>query len=129
MSITTNVLIKCRQCRSILTKRASHTLLNAHNERYSNETDAASHCPTVYGRTEVYLGEEELESWIQEAVEKSEWTKGKLKCLKCQSNIGSFDFVTGQKCECRQFNQPSVHLIKSKIDIDATAESSAKSTK
>lgn len=113
-----NIVIKCRQCRTILTKTSESTLLNAHNEICSADFDAKSNCPSVYSRSEIYLHEDGLEKWIQEEVEKSEWTKAKLKCTKCQSNIGSFDFHSGQKCECRQFNQPSVHFIRSKVDVD-----------
>lgn len=114
-----NVHIKCRQCRTIITKIASSHLSDAHTQPYSiDPNDLKSNCPTVIGRTEVYLIEESLNQWIQDEIEKSNWTRGKLKCNKCSSNVGSFDFITGQKCDCRQFNQPSVHFIKSKIDLD-----------
>lgn len=112
-----SVTIKCRKCRTILSKGSSEHLLNAHNEPYSNESDVTSYCPSVYGRSEIFLTEDGLQPWIKDEIEKSEWTKGKLKCVKCQSNIGSFDFVTCQKCECNRFNQPSVHFIKSKVDV------------
>lgn len=121
------LLIKCKKCRTALAKREATELFNAHNEQYSNAVDAYAACPTIYGRTEVFLGEDGLEPWIQEAIETSEWTKGKLKCLKCQSNVGSFDFVACQKCECRKFNQPAVHFIQSKIDINTVGESQTQS--
>jgi len=110
--------IKCRKCRSTLTNVPSNVLLSAHNEQYSNDPDIKSNCPSVVGRTEIYINEEHLDQWIESEIENSEWTKGKLKCSKCSSNVGSFDFVTGQKCECRLFNQPSVHFIRSKVDLE-----------
>lgn len=110
--------IKCRKCRTTITQVSSAKLLNAHSEQFSNDLDANNECSTVVGRTEVYLMEEAIEQWIQNEIEQSEWTKGKLKCTKCSSNVGSFDFVTGQKCDCRQFNQPPVHFIRSKVDVE-----------
>lgn len=113
-----NIVIKCRKCRTILSKSPESALLNAHNVQYSADSDVKSNCSSVYSRTEIYLNEDNLEAWIQDEVEKSEWTKAKLKCVKCQSNIGSFDFVSVQKCDCQRFNQPSVHFIRSKVDVD-----------
>lgn len=100
-------------------KVASSNLLDAHADTFTiNLDEIQSGCPTVQGRTEIFLNEDALEPWIQEEIENSEWTKGKLKCIKCAANVGSFDFVTGQKCDCRQFNQPSVHFIRSKLDLE-----------
>lgn len=109
--------LKCRKCRTVLTKVSSEQLLNAHCDPFSHEAAQDSHCPSITGRTEIYLPEEGLCEWISAEVERSEWTRGKLKCPKCTANVGSFDFFTGQKCECREFNQPPVHLIMSKIDM------------
>lgn len=114
-----NITIKCRKCRSIITKIAEKNLFDAHSNRFiNNPADIQSACPTIHGRTEVYLNEEALEQWIQDEIENSGWTKGKLKCAKCASNVGSFDFVSCQKCDCNLFNQPQVHLIRSKIDLE-----------
>lgn len=116
-----NTQIKCRKCRTTITKVSTDDLLDAHSAKFTNDTtQIRSECPTVFGRTEIFLNEDALEAWIQDEIEKSEWTKGKLKCMKCASNVGSFDFVACQKCDCRQFNQPSVHFIQSKIDIERT---------
>lgn len=116
-----NVQIKCRKCRTVIINVAANNLQDAHSNKFSNDlTQIESECPTVIARTEIYLNEDAFEPWIQEEIEKSEWTKGKLKCIKCASNVGSFDFVTGQKCDCKEFNQPSVHFIKSKIDLENT---------
>lgn len=100
-------------------KVTSRNLLDAHSETLVNDANQIqSECQTILGRTEIYLNEDALEPWIQDEIEKSEWTKGKLKCLKCTSNVGSFDFVAGQKCDCKQFTQPSIHFIRSKIDVE-----------
>lgn len=116
-----SIQIKCRKCRTVLTKVATSDLLDAHADKFTpNSSYIDSSCPTVAGRTEIFLNEDALDTWIQEEIEKSEWTKGKLKCLKCASNVGSFDFVACQKCDCKQFNQPSVHFIQSKVDVERT---------
>lgn len=114
-----SVQIKCRKCRTIITKVSAKNLLDAHFETFSRiPTQIESDCQTIVGRTEVYLNEDTLEPWIQKEIEKSEWTKGKLKCIKCTANVGSFDFVAGQKCDCKEYNSPAVHFIQSKIDLE-----------
>lgn len=116
-----NIHIKCRKCRTIIMKVSASDLLDAHADKFTiTPPQIEAPCSTVSGRTEIFLNEEALDAWIQEEIEKSEWTKGKLKCLKCASNVGSFDFVACQKCDCKQFNQPSVHVIQSKVDIERT---------
>lgn len=115
-----NLQIKCRKCRTVIMKVSGDNLLDAHSGKYSQHAaQIQSDCTSIIGRTEMYFNEDALESWIQDEIEKSEWTKGKLKCTKCTANVGSFDFVTGQKCDCKQFNQPSVHFIRSKIDLES----------
>lgn len=116
MSIDTQ--IKCQKCRTVATRISSEKLLDAHHNIFSKESSQKSTCPTMFGMSEIYIAEDVLEQWMQDEIAKSEWTKGKLKCTKCASNIGSFDFIAGQKCECRRHNQPSVHLIMSKIDVE-----------
>lgn len=111
--------IKCRKCRTIIMKVSMDNLLDAHSDKYESDlAQLKSDCPSIIGRTEIYLNEDALELWIQEEIEKSEWTKGKMKCIKCAANVGSFDFVAGLKCECKLFNPPSVHFIRSKIDLE-----------
>lgn len=115
-----NVQIKCRKCRTIIMKISANNLLDAHSEKITNDpAQLQSNCLTIDHRTEFFFNEDGLESWIQEEIERSEWTKGKLKCHKCTANVGSFDFVSGsQQCSCKQFNQPPVHFIRSKIDLE-----------
>lgn len=98
---------------------ATH-LLDAHSTQITNDlTQTQSDCVRIAGRTEVFFNEDAIDSWIQDEIERSEWTKGKLKCQKCAANVGSFDFVSGsQKCDCKQFNQPPIHFIRSKIDLE-----------
>ncbi|XP_040565840.1 uncharacterized protein [Lepeophtheirus salmonis] len=47
-------------------------------------------------------------TWIYDAIQKSEWTKGKLKC-QCGSRLGSFNFIGGD-------NEP-IKITKVKVDI------------
>lgn len=101
-------------------KITATNILDAHSTQLTNDLDQMkSDCPTFTGRTEVFFNEDKLESWIQDEIERSEWTKGKLNCHKCTTNVGSFDFVSAsQKCDCKQFNQPPIHFVRSKIDLD-----------
>lgn len=101
-------------------KIPAENLLDAHSNQFTNDlTQIQSDCPRIAGRTEVFFNEDTIESWIQDEIKRCEWTKGKLKCNKCAANVGSFDFVSGsQKCDCKQFNQPPIHLIRSKIDLE-----------
>lgn len=116
-----NIQLKCRKCRTLLTKVAASDLLDAHSDKFQMDTSQIDYtCATVAARTEMFLNEDALDAWIQEEIVKSEWTKGKLKCVKCAANVGSFDFLACQKCDCKLFNQPSVHFIQSKVDVDRT---------
>lgn len=56
------------------------------------------------------LDQEQLPTFVQDAVDQSGWTKGRLNCPSCQSRIGAFDFVGSGSTD------HPVHLIKSKVD-------------
>ncbi|KAJ9580748.1 hypothetical protein L9F63_024074, partial [Diploptera punctata] len=45
------------------------------------------------------------------------WQKGRLNCPKCRGRVGSFDFVSGLKCDCGKHVLPPVHVVRSKVDI------------
>lgn len=121
--MSTNARIRCRQCRNLVTTVDANDLKDGHLNTYSIRDTHTAHahslaCGTIGDRREVFLVEDEYAIWIQHEIEESGWTKGKLKCVKCASNVGTFDFVSGKKCECKRFDLPPLHFIVSKIDIE-----------
>lgn len=110
--------IKCRKCRTRLLCVQPKDILNAHNEEACLEGNVnESNCLTVQERNEIFLLEDNLPEWISKEVETSQWTKGKLKCSGCDSRVGSFDFISGTRCHCSKGVLPSVHLVRSKVDL------------
>lgn len=131
--MSTNARIRCRQCRALVSTVDSNDLKDCHLIKYPirdinakemesvdtyTQSTTTRPCATNDDRREVFLVEEVYAIWIQEEIISSGWTKGKLKCMKCASNIGSFDFVSGKKCECKRFDQPPLHFNVSKVDIE-----------
>ena len=108
-------LIKCKMCRNILIELSTKYVLDGHSKIFIKRD--ISNCDTQVLRNELYINEENLNEWINHEIEIAEWTKGKLKCPKCTARVGSFDFVTGQKCLCHQYVLPPVHFVNSKVDF------------
>ncbi|CAH1119566.1 unnamed protein product [Phaedon cochleariae] len=108
--------IKCKKCRNLLFNEddSKRLLLNAHNLPVTTVPDI---CETVNDENTLYLNEEHLPSWITLRIEAEKWSKGRINCLHCDSRIGAFDFISGQKCSCRSNILPPVHIIKSKVDL------------
>lgn len=106
--------VKCRKCRQVLFgKDECSKISNAHNWNVEDSTP----CASITEEKLVFLNEDHLPEWVKSVIEAEQWSKGKLNCFHCNYRIGSFDFVSGMKCDCASFILPSVHLIKSKIDI------------
>lgn len=45
--------------------------------------------------------------------------------MKCETKIGSFDFLSGNKCFCGRFLIPAVQFVKSKVDVPVVLELNA----
>lgn len=135
--LSTNARIRCRQCRALVTTADSNDLKDGHlikhpirdihakqmepedpHTQSSTARVQSRPCATIEDQREVFLVEDVFAEWIQQEIISSGWTKGKLKCVKCTSNVGSFDYVSGKKCECKQFDLPPLHFNVSKIDIE-----------
>lgn len=101
--------IKCHKCRHILL----HDVRLATLQKLPCDPN---NCSSYNTKNFVHLIEDKLPDWMQEIVEKEEWTKGKLHCTKCTSKVGSFDFISGKKCDCGNSQLPTVHFISSQID-------------
>lgn len=99
-------VIKCHKCRHILLNMIS-TYNSSCNEK----------CESYNPKCFIYLLEDQLPAWIKKKVDEEQWTKGKLHCENCGSKVGSFDFVSGRKCDCRCSILPSVHFVTSQIDV------------
>ncbi|KAG5896773.1 hypothetical protein JTB14_008349 [Gonioctena quinquepunctata] len=107
--------VKCKKCRrTLLTSEQTENLLNAHNEPLTEISDI---CETVNVESNVFLNEEHLPDWITLRIEASEWSRGRINCPHCDSRIGAFDYVSGQKCNCSNNVLPPIHIIKSKVDL------------
>lgn len=108
------VEIKCKKCRKILFENTQSMLLNAHSLPISQEEDM---CESITQAYNLYIDEECLPIWVKTSIEKGEWSKGKILCPHCNTRIGGFDFISGMKCSCSSSVLPSVHIIKSKVDL------------
>ncbi|KAI5634803.1 hypothetical protein NE865_12521 [Phthorimaea operculella] len=106
MEVQNNGCIKCHKCR--------HILLEDITRVYNNSADHP--CDSYDIKKFIYLVEDKLPDWIKQNVEAENWTKGKLHCSNCRSKVGSFDFVSGRKCDCGQSVLPSVHFVTSQVD-------------
>lgn len=103
-----NDFIKCKKCR--------FNIINV-SQTVSEHGDE-SVCKKDSNRTQqkLFIPESSYSSWILEAIETSNWTKGKFYCPTCNNKLGTFDFVSSGKCFCGQYCVPSVILMSSKID-------------
>lgn len=108
--------MKCKKCRKLLfnDNECCKLFINAHS---ADDQVTEFNCISLNDMKLIFLNEEFLPEWIKCEIEKNNWSKGKLNCLYCNVRIGSFDFISGLKCECNNFVLPPVHIIKSKIDL------------
>lgn len=111
--------IKCRQCRKLIIEDSptEARILNAHGAPLSETTPS---CRSLNDENIVFLSEDFLPGWITEKIEEVQWTRARLNCPHCDSRIGAFDYISGTKCDCNEKILPSVHVIKSKIDLVKT---------
>lgn len=107
---------KCKKCRRTVLDlgQCPNLFLNAHNKSLDISQDD---CRTVVDQNVVFLAEDSLPEWIMQKIREAEWSKGRLNCETCDSRLGGFDFISGNKCECQNNVLPPVHLIKSKVDL------------
>ncbi|XP_017779210.1 PREDICTED: E3 ubiquitin-protein ligase RNF180-like [Nicrophorus vespilloides] len=108
--------MKCKKCRTVIfdEEQCKSIFVNSHNGDYEEDI---SDLDCQVEETLVFLNEDKLPDWIKSEVEAVQWSKGKLNCKSCNNRLGAFDFVSGPKCGCNEFILPSVHMIKSKIDL------------
>ncbi|XP_035740914.1 E3 ubiquitin-protein ligase RNF180-like [Vespa mandarinia] len=107
--------VKCRHCRKNLFQNESFTLLTSHNEDKSNIQHAG--CDDNFIEHFLYMSTENLPIWIQEIIDQTSWTKGRLNCPFCNNRLGSFNLIIDTKCNCGTCIVPPIRLIQSKLDI------------
>lgn len=105
---------RCKKCRRTLLSN-SH-VVSSHGESRSGNVGFA--CPINKTDTVWYVRDENLPGWLVEQLDNGEWVKGKVYCPECNARLGSFDFVTGSKCDCNEFVLPPIHISKSRIDCE-----------
>lgn len=106
--------MKCKKCRNPIfsEQECASLFLNAHNAILTSTNEDECNVENV-----IFLNEDYVPSWIKERIEAENWSKGRINCLQCDSRIGAFNFISGQKCNCSNFVLPFVHIIKSKVDL------------
>ncbi|XP_020999945.1 E3 ubiquitin-protein ligase RNF180-like [Parasteatoda tepidariorum] len=103
---------KCRKCRHLLF--LEEQISNCHNEPLFPLTNDNQSCNP---RSNVwYLREESFPDWVKEQVNDGNWMKGKIFCPFCKCRLGSFDFVSGNKCTCETHVLPPLHVVSCKLD-------------
>ncbi|KAK6635520.1 hypothetical protein RUM44_000772 [Polyplax serrata] len=110
------ISVKCRKCRHLLFLHPEITLLNGHSVSPTELSVKYVECSTIQEDNLWFLQDTNLPSWISDVVNKANWTKGKICCPNCQGRLGSFDFVSGNKCQCSSYILPPVHIVKCKVD-------------
>lgn len=109
-----NSKIRCQKCR--------HVLLNYPVFNMTESICNAQNCNSYNERNFIHLQDDKLPLWIKAKIESEEWTKGKLHCENCGFKVGSFDFISGKKCECGKSILPPVHFITSQVDRPIVTE-------
>ncbi|CAG9783026.1 unnamed protein product [Diatraea saccharalis] len=97
--------IKCHKCRHVLLYGFDYSVNNCPQK-----------CNSYNVHNFIFLDDNKIPEWIKFKIEEENWTKGKLHCYNCGFKVGSFDFVSGRKCECGSTVLPSVHFITSQVD-------------
>lgn len=129
--------VRCRKCRTTLISNEEKDCIITCHGAFSFDIDSVC----LLEKTLVYVKDERLPQWLETLVQsvsrlsmfhisvlcyywicvnynfQSSWTKGKIICPSCEARLGSFDFLSGQKCQCNQFVLPPVRLTSSKVDL------------
>lgn len=114
--------IKCLKCRTKLIDDIS--LITNQNFQCDPQK-----CNSYDIKKVIYLMEDKLPEWIKSRIENEQWTKGRLNCEKCSCRIGSFDYISGRKCECGETVLPPVHFTSSQVDRPILSENALKLNK
>ncbi|XP_078318000.1 uncharacterized protein LOC111121301 isoform X2 [Crassostrea virginica] len=106
-------LYRCRKCRNVLF--SDDCVISDHGQKDDI-------CSTSSNTTVWFLSSdsEKTPEWIYQALDRGSWSKGKLYCPKCNGRIGSFDFISGNKCLCGQFTLPPLHILSCRVDKMST---------
>lgn len=107
--------LKCKQCRKSLFNNDDITLLTSHNENMSDIEHTG--CGNNFVEHLLYMSIENVPTWIEDIINQTSWTKGKLNCPFCNNRIGSYNLMVNTKCSCGKSITPNIRLIQSKLDI------------
>ncbi|KAI9559925.1 hypothetical protein GHT06_013932 [Daphnia sinensis] len=107
--------VRCRKCRSKLIAPDEKDCITTCHGSGSSPRVGDEQC--FIEKSILYLKDEQLPKWLETLVQNSSWTKGKIVCPSCDARLGTFDFLSGQKCQCQHYVLPSVRLTSSKVDM------------
>ncbi|XP_031573018.1 uncharacterized protein LOC116307015 [Actinia tenebrosa] len=109
---------RCRKCRVYL-------FCFDNLSPFHKKTEPVDQCSAWYIDSDEIDGSAGRDTlvWVKEAVNKSQWTEGKLYCPKCTSRIGSFNFTQGVRCSCFTYIIPAIWFQKCKVDQISACDS------
>ena len=119
-----NMTFKCRKCRHFLF--SNNEICDAHGKPLIHNKTEHHTCNTPSNVW--YLREDVMPSWLKIQIDEYDWTKGKIHCDTCKCRIGSFDFISGSKCNCGSSVLPALHVVSSKVDCQVALSPSASRT-
>ncbi|KYO29173.1 E3 ubiquitin-protein ligase RNF180 isoform A [Alligator mississippiensis] len=86
-------MLRCWKCRKYVAN--SDCLIKCHGKQQCEFSTAAQNTCNVW-----HMNLEDLPDWVKCAIEKAQWTIGKLNCPFCGTRLGGFNFVRNTKCSC-----------------------------
>lgn len=132
--------IRCKKCReTLISLDEKESITNSHGSVSSTEEEGRQ-VECMLDKTIIYLQEDKMPQWLEILVQsvsfilmsykshlkhflidnllQSNWTKGKIVCpgTSCSARLGTFDFLSGQKCHCEGAILPPLRLTASKVD-------------
>lgn len=112
-------MFKCKKCRADL---FSGSIIVSSHKHVPLDRIPSDDCPANYEMSSLYIDDsnDRMPPWMKEQIDSQEWVKGKFICptAGCGARIGSFNFVNGQLCPCRQVVAPRIHILRKRIDYN-----------
>ncbi|NWX88095.1 RN180 ligase, partial [Nothoprocta pentlandii] len=105
--------LRCWKCRKYIASSAC--LIKCHGKEPFKTPQLSAVAQETCNIWHVSL--EAIPEWVKCAIEKAQWTTGKLHCPFCEARLGGFNFVCNTKCSCGL--SVNIHFCKSRTDYQA----------